>query len=96
MLCGGRKKSPRLHLSVVIFFLVLREQRLQQCNCLELNTASAVARGREQCCMTTLLFVNRLNKSESVISPFVVLLVFPKGHLLIVLFSSKYAYIQMH
>ena len=29
MLYGGRKKLPQLHLSVVIFFLVLRDQWLQ-------------------------------------------------------------------
>ena len=40
--CGGRKKSPRLHLRVVILFLVLREQRLH----LELNTVQAGATGQ--------------------------------------------------
>ena len=32
LLCGGRKQSTRLHLSVVIFFLVLRDQWLQYIN----------------------------------------------------------------
>ena len=45
-----KSQSSRLHLSVVTFFLVLREQCLQYFKCWELNTAQAGARGRERCC----------------------------------------------
>ena len=50
VLCGSRIKSSRLHFSVVIFLLVIRDQWLQYILYWDLSTSQAGARGRERCC----------------------------------------------
>ena len=45
-----KHRQVRLLLSVVIFFLVLRDQWLQYIKYWELSTAQASSRGRERCC----------------------------------------------
>ena len=64
------KKLLRLHLSVVIFLFVLRNQWLQYFQYWELNTASVGARGRERCCTFHYLSWTDSIKSAIFISSF--------------------------
>ena len=48
-------------------------------NMWKFNSALAGARGRGQCNHFSLLFMNRLNQTESAVSIFAVFSVFPKG-----------------